>query len=723
MVNSQPWLPFKRGFWIVSASTGLVLSVVPAARADSLSSAVPWDVALPLASALLVAVVAVLWNRQLQREVRERRRAEQLQRTAEDQFKEIFDNAPVGITRTSPDGAVLGVNPEMMRIAGYETFEEILATGQRLDQGWYHDPQDRQRFIRLLEGHGHVRDFEYRAIKKDGALIWVSQNSRATLDEQGKLVHLDGFIQDITDRKRVVEALADSEARLKAIVGNSPFVIATDDGRGGLTYLSDSRIVEKITGHPLAILQGGKFMEHVHPEDALRIEYEFHQFLQARGQTVQLNYRWQCADGSWRHLEANGENFANDPNYKGILYLIRDVTREKEAEAKLIRAKLAAEEASRAKSDFLASMSHELRTPMNAILGMAEVLAESDISPEQQEYVSVFKTAGENLLEIINDILDLTKIEAGHICLDEESFSLAEVVERCCQLLAPKANEKGVELTYRLDPALPVRFKGDPKRLRQVLSNLVGNAVKFTHQGFIDLRVQPDPAGGEPGAVLFRVRDTGIGISADKRKAIFESFVQADSTTTREYGGTGLGLTISRELVEIMGGAINVTSRRDKGSVFSFTVNLPASDKPEAEAVPDAFLDEQNMERALPEARVLFAEDSEFNRAVVKAFLQNTKLVLVEAMNGREAVELFETESFDLVLMDIQMPGMDGYEATRRIRAMETDRGASPTPVLALTAFALKGDAQKALDAGCDAHIPKPVQKVELLREFLKHLA
>ncbi len=372
----------------------------------------------------------------------------------------------------------------------------------------------------------------------------------------------------------------------------------------------------------------------------------------------------------------------------------------------------AAEAASRVKSEFLAHMSHEIRTPMNALLGSAELLANTRLDEKQSRHVALFQSAGASLVEILNDLLDLSKIEAGLLELHLQPFSLVDLVASQTVLFEARASQKGLRLQTEFDPELPPVVLGDGPRLAQVLRNLLGNAVKFTHHGSVALAVRRVPQ--LPRRLRFEVRDTGIGIAQAKQQKIFQAFTQADSGVARAYGGTGLGLAISQRLVALMGGVLGVESREGEGSVFHLEIDLPAS--PEAPvalwvpSAPDLSSDLQ------PGLRLLLADDNPQNVQLVQAYLDGDGHQIDVVHDGAAAVERFRNQRYDVVLMDVQMPGMDGYRATAALRAIERERGDAPTPVVALTANAMPDDERRSLQAGCTAHLSKPFSRSQLRR-------
>jgi PAS domain S-box-containing protein len=400
------------------------------------------------------------------------------------------------------------------------------------------------------------------------------------------------------------------------------------------------------------------------------------------------------------------------------------VVKRQRAEEDLQRAKVSAESANRAKSEFLTTVSHEMRTPMNAILGMADLLSESPLLDEQRNYVQVFQKSGANLLHLINDILDLSKVESGHLELESIGFDLRDLLEKVIEMMSSRALDRNLQLALEVLPGVPSGLVGDPNRLRQIVTNLVGNALKFTERGSVTLCVGPDP-GGPDGWVRFSVIDTGIGIAADKTELIFDRFTQADSSTTRKYGGTGLGLAISRGLVELMGGSIGCTSEIGAGSTFFLTVPFQIRKDEESSKIhePAAIAAPPiGPEGPQPVARILVVEDSEFNVVLVKAYLKHSGYDLDFAENGQIGVEKTMSWNPDLVLMDLLMPVMDGLEATRAVRQWEAKTHSPRRPILALTAHATGEGSGGSLEAGCNEHLTKPIKKATLLEAISRHL-
>jgi signal transduction histidine kinase/DNA-binding response OmpR family regulator len=434
------------------------------------------------------------------------------------------------------------------------------------------------------------------------------------------------------------------------------------------------------------------------------------------------------ADGSRRYLQAtalklDGRNWVvlrSLPQDRFVYQQLYHDFQLAEEEAK--RLKLVAERATRAKSDFLATMSHEIRTPLNAVIGMADVLASTSLTPDQQQCVEVLQRNGIGLLNLINDILDLSKVESGKVELENVPMNLREVIARAMEVIDGRAKARGLALQQYIASGVPIYLTGDPNRLRQVIINLLGNSIKFTEQGHLEVRVEQDPEDSRLGSLRFAVSDTGIGIPEDKLASVFESFTQADSSTTRKYGGTGLGLAISRQLVELMGGRIWVESQVGVGSTFFFSAKLGVQEDQSPRATPERDpISTAGLERIADGLRILLADDSGDNRFLILSYLKQANCSIEIAINGQEAADKFRAGRFDVVLMDVEMPVMDGYTATREIRRYEREAGMPATPVVALTAHAFADMADKSREAGFTSHLTKPIRKATLLEAMASY--
>ncbi len=399
----------------------------------------------------------------------------------------------------------------------------------------------------------------------------------------------------------------------------------------------------------------------------------------------------------------------------------------------LEKAVLTAQQANQAKSDFLANMSHEIRTPMNSILVMAELLEETTLNLEQQDYVKRLQSSGKSLLKLINNILDLSKIEAGMVKQKIVPFNLEILITEAIQMMAIKAKEKKIKLTSHIQPAVPLEIIGEPVHLQQILVNLLGNAIKFTKEGHVRLEVSCNAIDQNLSQqIVFVIEDTGIGISADKQKIIFDPFTQAETSATRKYDGSGLGLAISKKLVEAGGGKLGLKSKIGEGSTFFFELpfelqtptttddSVGAAHVEHPEAQDSISTGNNNDPEELPILRILLAEDSKDNRFVMEKLLSTIPCLLEVAENGKEAVKKFVSSHWDLVLMDMQMPEMNGYDATREIRGWEKKQGLEPVPIIAVTAYALKDDQEKCFEVGCTAYLSKPLTKADFLETVLK---
>ncbi len=561
--------------------------------------------------------------------------------------------------------------------------------------------------------------YELTYIRKDGTRLPAMVSVTALRDANGVIIGYLLIGTDNTARKLVEEEKKKSDQRLRdqqfytrSLIESNIDALMTTDPSGIITDVNKQ--MEALTGCTRDELIGAPFKDCF--TDPARAEAAINRVLSEKSVTdYELTAR--ARDGKQTVVSYNATTFYDrSRTLQGVFAAARDVTERKRVEAELQQAKADAESASRTKSDFLASMSHEIRTPMNAIMGIADLLAKTSLTPEQDNFVQIFRRSGDNLLNLINDILDLSKVEASQLDLEQTGFALGDHLDKVMEMVAGRAQEKGLTLTCEIAPGVSNDLLGDPTRLRQVLLNLLGNAIKFTETGTVSLTVHPDPDLAVPTALRFRVTDTGIGVAGNKLARIFERFTQADSSTTRRFGGSGLGLTISKRLVELMGGRISVTSIVGKGSVFTFSVPFEVcAASARAISAPVG----AGPAVALPRLRILMAEDSPDNRTITLAYLEETPYRIDVAETGKAAFEMFRTGDYDLILMDRQMPVMDGLSATRAIRAWEKANDLTPTPIIALTASALKGDRETCLAAGCTAYLTKPIKQEALLQAIV----
>ena len=563
--------------------------------------------------------------------------------------------------------------------------------------------------------------YELTYIRKDGSRFPAVVSVTALRDAQDLIIGYLLIGTDNTARKVVEEEQKKSDQRLRdqqfytrSLIESNIDALMTTDPSGIITDVNKQ--MEALTGSTRDELIGAPFKDCFTEPD--RAEAGIKLVLSEKSVTdYELTAR--ARDGKQTVVSYNATTFYDrNRTLQGVFAAARDVTEQKRVELELNEARAVAESASQTKSDFLASMSHEIRTPMNAIMGIADLLAQTQLSATQDKYVQIFRRAGENLLNLINDILDLSKVEASQLELERTGFSLKEQTEIAIEMVAARAHEKGLILSCDIAADVPDSVIGDPTRLRQVLMNLLGNAIKFTSSGTVSLQVEPDCDPLSPTSLRFSVQDTGIGIPDEKLARVFERFTQADSSTTRRFGGSGLGLTISKRLVELMGGRIWVNSKVAMGSTFSFALPLEVeTGGPRADAITEG----ASSELPLAPLRILLTEDSPDNCTITLAYLEGTPYTVEVADNGASACEMFRAATYDLVLMDRQMPIMDGLEATRIIRAWEDLNGRNPTPIIALTASALKGDREMCMAAGCTAFLTKPIRQAVLLQAIREH--
>jgi PAS domain S-box-containing protein len=809
-----------------------------------------------LAPCLLSAVQSELWGKlcciSTARDITDLNETQEKLRRSEETFRKIFDtNLDAMSIIDAGTGEYIDVNPEFLRATGFNREETIGKTTNAL--ALWVDPDQGKHFWRVLQEKGEVRNLPADFRAKDGSIVTcVTSGVLAEIDARSCCL---GVTRDISELLEAEQKLHKSEATLRAIFDNSPDSISLIDVTTQ-TLVEVNAEMGRVMGFSREEMIGIRFDCLVPPADPVRLNQLMEVLLQGR---EVRNFEITCANRYGRTfptlLSAATVLIDGSPY---MLCVVHDIT-------DLVAAREAALAASNAKSEFLSTMSHEIRTPMNAILGMADLMGENKLNSEQRRYLDTISSNGNALLELINSILDLAKVESGRLSLESVEFDLFDVTERAADTLAVRAHEKGLEVVVRFAPDLPPIQVGDPYRLRQILINLIGNAIKFTKRGEVVVAVGPNRDADAPGNLLFEVRDTGIGIAPEEIEKVFSIFVQADTSTTRNFGGSGLGLAIVERLVALMGGRVWVESEIGKGSTFFFSVDMQMPKTPHIEdqpviqaelggvpiliviehaatrtvvaevlrakgaevmetasetealaalrlahlrelrpklllvdaemkssdgyeavgrfraAEPDAAVVMLTNSNGLPaklrqmrergircyttkpikrqelygvvaeallkaasarmvptapiealvsiaapaivadrQLTILLADDSPDNRMLIRAYLKRSPYLLTEVENGEVAVERFINGGYDLVLMDVQMPVLDGHSAVRAIRKWELEQRRPRTPIIALTASALDGDVQRAEQAGCDMHVSKPVKKSTLL-EAIAH--
>ena len=629
------------------------------------------------------------------------------------------------IFSTNGMGLIRSWNPGAEALYGY-TAAEVL--GRHFSIVSVDTPAAFEIFERVRDGF-RIQDLETKRKRKDGTLVEVSLSVSNVTDANGRTIAVSAISRDISERKRAERDLRASEERYRLATRATKDVIWDWDlAANDIRY---SEAIHSMFGHPpermLANANGCKRL--IHPDDLVGVLESLDAFFASAADVWSGEYRFLRFDGTYATVCDRALAMRDD--HGTVIRMVgsmRDVTNERLAVETMAEARHVAEAANRAKSEFLANMSHEIRTPMNGVHGMLDLALETTLRPEQRDLLETAKASADLLLRVINDILDVSKIEAGKLQLESAAFDLDDVVRIAMRPLALRASDKGLQFAVDVANDLPRIVSGDSGRLRQVLINLVGNAIKFTEQGQVVVSVMSDPATMSDGfnvPVQIVVRDSGIGIAPAKHESIFNAFVQEDASTTRRYGGTGLGLAIAGQLAALMGGDIRVESTVGQGSAFYVRLCFQAVDAGAPESVAHhaprcavAFPSPS----ATPPLRILLAEDNAVNQKVLTMLLSRRGHSLVLASSGREAVAEFQQGKFDVILMDVHMPHLGGFEATQLIRAQEEGTGRR-TPIIAVTARAMKGDRERCLAAGMDDYLSKPVTHAALFETLEKWTA
>jgi len=689
--------------------------LLPLAAAILLSGTTRFHLVAALLVLFFILMTSILHRRlhhQVISHLSARKRLEYSEKVVEQEknyLNAVFMHAPIAIATLDTDGRVIEVNPGFEKLFGYSAGEVVGIELNRLVVP--EEELDRSRLLDRQLSTTEPTVIEVVRRCKDGTLIEVKASGTITGESEDALIFV--LYDDLTEIRQAQAALRETEEQYRKLIESASDVVWQVDGEGRWTFLNTA--AEEVFTADRDDLLGRSFLEMMPPDQHEAAGESFRRIL-AGQDLIDFETVFLTSTGEMRHISFSGRPI-HDPatgQSVGARGIARDVTARVEARQALEDARSAAERLAETRSSFLANMSHEIRTPMNGILGMTELLLDSDLTPEQRQSAQLIQTSAEALLRILNDILDFSRMEAGQYEIERTSFNLPALVDSTLRTFAVRAFEQGLELVSDMHGDTPHQVIGDPGRIRQVLNNLVGNALKFTPEGEVSVAVAP--VGEREGAALIRftVRDTGIGIPAEKQQHIFEEFAQADSSTTRHYGGTGLGLAISSGIVRLMGGEIELESEVGQGSVFRFEIPLEI-EAADLRPVPER-------EKVILEGiRVLMVDDNATNRRIVRQMLDGLGLEIEDAEEAeaglaklRAAVE--KEHPFDLAVIDGHMPGRDGFEMASVIRSETRIAG---TKLMMLTSAARKGDGQRCRELGIHAYLTKPVARPDLLEAIV----
>ncbi len=622
----------------------------------------------------------------------------------------VFSSISVMIAYMDANFNFIKVNPNYARSGGHEP--DFFIGRNHFDL--YPNPENEEIFKQVVETKQpyvvYEKPFEYKEFPERGITYW-DWNLQPII-ENDVVVGLILSLIEVTDRVKDREKAQESEIQFKTLFNSANDAIFIHDLNGNIIEVN--KLACDRLGYPHEELITKNLYEINTSENIPLLEKRL-ALLRDEGDVLHESL----------HRKKNGDVVPVEINSrviefkkrKAVLSIVRDITERKRYENELKKAKDVAENANRAKSEFLTNMSHEIRTPMNSIIGMADLLSETSPTKEQKQYIDIFREAGEHLMKLINDILEISRIESGTLVLENTLFDPAKSIRKTWDILSVEGKKKNLVLELSIPSDMPEVVVGDATKLERVLINIIGNAMKFTAKGSVIVDISQKLLDKGELELSFKVKDTGIGIPADKQDMLFHKFTQLDATNTRQYGGTGLGLVISKRLIELMGGNISLESEVGKGSTFYFTLKFKTEKRanPDKEGLNEKMAEAPVNKENTKEANILLVEDSFDNRRLIELYLKKFPYKIDTADNGEIAVEKFKSNQYSLVLMDIQMPVMDGYAATREIRRWEKENNRVPTPVVALTANAFKEDEENCYKAGCDMFITKPVKKTLLL--------
>jgi PAS domain S-box-containing protein len=638
-------------------------------------------------------------------------------------YERISETLGEGLYVQDARGRCIYMNSEAEKMLGWKR-EEFIGMPvhdtihTQTSSGEYLPAAECPIFLMVKEsGQGRLDDQVF--VRKDGTTFPVALSSKAAYSIDGELENMVIAFQDISDRKKNELYMRLTQERLNLALEGSNLALWDWDISFDRIYLSSrwSEMLNGVTEETMVTVE--QMFNNIHPDDREVARKNLAPVLKGESSYYAAEHRVKRANGEWLWVATNGKVVERDTQGRALRMTgtNADISERKHAEDVLMHAKRAAEQAAKTKADFLANMSHEIRTPMNGIIGMTDLVLDTELNREQQEYLNIVKSSAHSLLHIVNDILDFSKIESGKMDIESIEFSLDNMMRETMRPLAVRAHQKGLELLLHVATDVPDKLMGDPGRLRQIIVNLVGNAIKFTEQGEVEVAVTIiRPLHDGKIGLRFNVRDTGIGIPKDKFKTIFESFSQADTSTTRKYGGTGLGLTISAQLVDLMNGHIGVESEMGQGTTFHFELDMPA-----ISSDPLASYQHTGRITGMP---VLLADDNATNRRLLQTMLSNWKMRPTAVASGEEALAELQraTEAgqpYGLAILDVQMPGMDGFTLAEHIRQHPEYVGAT---VMMLTSEGQRGHAARCRELGIAGYLMKPVSQSELLDAIMTSL-
>ncbi len=647
-------------------------------------------------------------------------KTEKALRRSKENYRNLFENAPIGFFHSTSDGKFLRVNLCLANMLGYESPEELIKIVNKkgISETLYVNKDKRDRIIEYVNENNDWKSFENDYRRKDGKIIKAKITVRA-VKENGELSHLEGIVEDITERKKSEIELRKSEKKYRDLFNNLRDGVGIVDLEGN--YLGANPAYLELVGYSLEELKSETYI-NLTPEKWLEPEKKYVKQIVERGFSDIYEKEYIHKDGNVIPIELRSYLTTDlDGNPDGMVGIARDITERKKTDEMLLDALRKAEEANQLKSMFLANMSHELRTPLNSIIGFCQILTRFDFTVgDMKQYIRLVYNSAEHLLNIISDLLDISKIEAGMISIDKNEIDLFSFLEDIKNLVSTQILDKDIGIDIHIDENVPDKIFSDSLKLKQILINLLGNAIKFTERGIIKIIVElhlNTENQKDDEFLLFSIIDSGIGIPEDKQKVIFDSFVQVDGSMTRKHGGTGLGLSISKRFIELLDGKIWLESEYGKGTTFYFTIKLCEAQKKINEFEKN--LSENNVNDANIQKKILLVEDDVKSINFIELLMKKLNLNIITANNGEEAVKLTEKYKPDLILMDIQLPVMDGIEATKEIRNNSTLKN---VPIIAMTAFAMKGDRERFLEDGCDDYISKPINIDVLSEKVKKHL-